>query len=125
MKPTTEKTPESLMRSQIDAGNEQIGRFTGFSAGISTISDYPVGKLTNYYKRKLRYHKSWDKLMIAVDKIEAIGYKVYIIKGPGVMHYCSIKKDRKNHIDTFSTKCKILAVWKAVVEFITLNKQPA
>jgi len=69
--------------------------------------------------KMLRYHTSWDWLMPCVEKIESLTYDVRIngYGSEGDDKYCDIC-DGNDEISEFTSKSKIEAVYKSVVEFI-------
>ena len=61
----------------------------------------------------LKYHEDWNWLMIVVEKIESLGYRIEIVK-----HICRIYLSNKETIIISENTPKIEAVYNAVVEFI-------
>jgi hypothetical protein len=76
----------------------------------------------NTIDRELKYHSSWDWLMPVVEKIESdasqeAGHAEVTI----TENHCRINRMSytKDLVNTFNKDSKILAVWQAVVQFVT------
>ena len=67
---------------------------------------------TGYSKEELEFNNSWDWLMPVVDKIENLGFQVWIIK-----HKCIINKFPKEII-TIEKNNKIDAVYQSIIKLI-------
>ena len=64
----------------------------------------------------LKYHEDWNWLMVVVEKIESLGYKIDISKWEN-SQYCGIYLNGKKIADN-ETNTKIEAVYNACIEFI-------
>ena len=71
------------------------------------------GLYNGYFIDELKYHEDWNWLMIVVEKIESLGYRIEIVK-----HICRIYLSNKETIIISENTPKIEAVYNAVVEFI-------
>ena len=87
----------------INEGNELIEGFL-----------FPNEILGWYRVESCIYHDSYN-IMQAVEKIESLGYPVYIV-GNSCTIYEKVGKDHGWMIDKYG-KTKIEAVWLAVVEY--------
>jgi hypothetical protein len=135
---------------EINEGNKLIAEFLEFRKGVKTTYRNGIGQSDWYYfpsrleylsdiniaqedmwnnitiidcgsPHMMKFHYSWDWLMIVVEKIESLKFNVHL----DPKHRCVIFNGNKNLlIDCGSiTKPKIEAVWKAVVEFIKWYNQ--
>lgn len=64
----------------------------------------------------LKYHSDWNWLMEVVEKIESLGYDVFI--NTCVCRITDVGQDVLEDIETFNYENKIQAVYNACVEFI-------
>ncbi len=98
---------------QIIEGNKLIADFIGKTTGRGIpISTY------NYY------HKSWDRLMLVVEKIEGLGFRFkQCRKRVEIEHDTQPFLEENYTVLTVKNESKILSAWSAVVEFIRWNKQ--
>ena len=71
------------------------------------------GLYNGYFIDELKYHEDWNWLMVVVEKIESLGYRIEIVK-----HICRIYLSNKETIIISENTPKIEAVYNAVVEFI-------
>ena len=68
---------------------------------------------------ELEFHSDWNWLMLVVEKIESLGYRIEIVK-----HICRIYLSNKETIIISENIPKVEAVYNACVEFIKwYNKQ--
>ena len=74
------------------------------------------GLYNGYFVDELKYHEDWNWLMVVVEKIESLGYKVDISKWEN-SQYCGIYLNGKK-IAGNETNTKIEAVYNACIEFI-------
>ena len=107
-----------MTQQEIIAGNKLIAEFMGIKLHGGGTSVFDWVEPSPLDADKLAYHSSWDWLMPVVEKIEATkcrttnDYEDIIING------CScLISVHDFHLSTVEVT-KILAVWKAVVEFI-------
>ena len=62
---------------------------------------------------ELEFHSDWNWLMLVVEKIESLGYRIEIVK-----HICRIYLSNKETIIISENIPKVEAVYNACVEFI-------
>ena len=112
-----------MNKEEILAGNALFAEFMG---GIldSPPSKYYYFPKKGRYETELRYHSSWEWLMLVVEKIESLGFDVKI---KGIT--CSINRlCEEETIIQFvlgDRARKIELVWSVVLEFIKwYNEQP-
>ncbi len=75
-----------------------------------------------YGSLKLKFHNDWNWLMKVVEKIESLGYDVFI--NTCVCRITDVGQDILEDIETFNYENKKQAVYNACVEFIKwYNKQ--
>ena len=101
--------------------NKLIAEFMGYPKHKIDF----VGKRLNFENSKHNtYHKDWNWLMLVVEKIESLGYKIDISKWEK-SQYCGIYLNGKK-ISGNEQILKIEAVYNACIEFvkwyITQNK---
>ena len=105
----------------INEGNEFIAKLIGWELSMSgkkfnnRLPPYGYVKAHPAY---LKFHCSWDWLILAVEKIELQKHPVYISSNNCTI-YQSAGKDRGWMIDEYGEN-KIQAVWLAVVEYCKL-----
>jgi len=68
------------MEEQIRKGNHDIAVFMNDFYDTGLEPSYYIRKNQVYTIEEAQYHSSWDWLMTAVEKIEDLGYKVYLDK---------------------------------------------
>jgi predicted acetyltransferase len=91
------KTPEN---------NKLIAEFMDFP-DLGTEGDFSY----------LKYHKSWDRLMPVVDKIENFGYEFIIVENRCyIKHNTDHSVEELFHIETIGSKLD--TTYKAVLKFI-------
>jgi hypothetical protein len=81
-----------------------------------TIEHHWESILSVEYGKAGRYHKSWNNLMLTVDKIEELGYFVMINKWTSV--YTGTDNERIS-ITSVEGGTKLENTYKAILEFIT------
>ena len=72
--------------------------------------------ITEFNDSQLKFHKDWNWLMEAVEKIESKGFDIFI--NTCVCRIVDVGEDRFEDIECFVNNNKKQAVYKAVVEFI-------
>ena len=85
-------------------------------AEFLSVKIHPIeerGLYNGYFIDELKYHEDWNWLMVVVEKIESLGYRIEIVK-----HICRIYLSNKETIIISENTPKIEAVYNAVVEFI-------
>lgn len=100
----------------METNNKIIAEFMGATLTKDLQIMYPVYEGDSSYVKDLKYHLDWNWLMEVVEKIESLGYKVYILKWEN-SQYCSIYLNGKK-IAGNETNTKIEAVYNACLEFI-------
>jgi hypothetical protein len=68
------------MEEYIRKGNHHIAVFMEDFYDTGLEPSYYIRKNKEYTIEKAQYHSSWDWLMTAVDKIEELGFRVYLDK---------------------------------------------
>ena len=106
-----------MTQEQIIEGNKLIGEFMKIKinhAGKGDLYKCPATGLSTSDK-ELEYHSSWDWLMSVVEKIESMGYDVFI---NGL--YCRITDCGMSdfELESGEVNTKIEAIWFTVIEFI-------
>jgi hypothetical protein len=96
-------------QEEINLGNKLISEFVGYKRWL--IYDYSV----------IKYHNDWNKLMLAVDKIELLDDNKYVVQIAA--DRCTIFEydDNSKAIVKFNVMFageKIWAVYRCIVEFI-------
>ena len=106
--------------------NRLIAEFMGYA--LNENDEYPIEYITvqghwdTCSIQDLNYHKSWDWLMKVVEKIESLGYDVFI--NTCVCRITDVGQGTFEDIETFNYENKIKAVYDACVVFINFyNKQ--
>jgi hypothetical protein len=105
------------MEKEIIEGNSLIRVFENPLMGIKDgwVIEASTGERL-YPVASLNYHKDWNSLMPVVEKIEGLGYSVFI------QNDCCWIKAAKPRIKlppiTHLKDSKIESTWQAVVEFI-------
>lgn len=107
-----------MTQEEILEGNKLIAEFMGYdyfkNHYIHRDSNTPIGNM--FTEDKIQYHSSFDWLMPVVEKIEALGYSVFIQND-----CCWLRVARagmKIPIITHLSDNKITSTYKAVIEFI-------
>lgn len=112
-------------------GNKLIADFLGgieFNINKGVWQKVTIGSVRTIGKN-LRYHTSWDWLMLCVDKIEILHESNNVLIGTNLT-YIQVHNKALNEQETFKgvDNSKLEATYKAVLEFIqwynTQNKQP-
>jgi len=91
-------------KSRIDNDTRYI-RFPEPHAGTETYA---------FYKQNLKYHKSWDWLMPVVERIEGLGYDVFI----GTNSCYLSKPNQQVVVHTNKFENKLQTVYEAIVSFV-------
>jgi hypothetical protein len=86
-----------------------INELDGF--WTNTIKSHKFDSVMN-----LQFHSNWNWLMEVVEKIESLGYDVFI--NTCVCRITDVGQDILEDIETFNNENKIQAVYNACVEFI-------
>lgn len=112
--------------------NKLIAEFMGWNKYTNPIHD--IKDTHNYYRmeyeggnadirdiKDMQYHTSWDWLMSVVEKIERMGciVEIWLSLGKGCKIVKGSFKKPINTIANTENNSTILAVYEAVVEFIT------
>ena len=102
----------------ITENNKLIAEFLGYIDNGCSEDGFLIHPITNYDVEisSLKYHEDWNWLMVVVEKIESLGYKVDISKWEN-SQYCGIYLNGKK-IAGNETNTKIEAVYNACIEFI-------
>ena len=129
-----------MTRKEVIEGNKLIAEFMGYSVGfphktdkygyIQTVEGYIIPSIVNpsphpsdidthqFSLTDLRFHSSWDWLMLVVEKINTMNSKYEINIYSQVVtlfSYSPIETKAKFNNSEFT---KIVAVWLTVIEFI-------
>lgn len=132
-----------MTKSEILEGNKLIAQFMGMKRGWWISQQKPLTEYKKqwcdidgktfleakvYYDKDLLFNSSWDWLMLAIDKIEGLGFKMFsgtsdilsdkyyinIVSGVGILE--STLKNPSKFMGTSNSK--IEAWLKAVIDFI-------
>lgn len=120
-----------MTNEEIIEGNKLIAKFMGGkfrkSKDKNTLNKYfdLKDKGYFYYENEICYHASWDWIMPVVEKIESFGFYTNILSADNdnkkhAMHITLVNEEEQYSLWYES---KILAVYKAVVEFIKWYNQ--
>lgn len=107
---------------EIEAGNKLVAEFMTLQMHDTlSLAKTPIKayewNCNLYSLTELKFHYSWDWLMLVVEKIESLGYKTVIMKST-----CSIYNSQYN-VNPFEAESKIQAVYAHVVDFIHHKQQ--
>jgi hypothetical protein len=114
----------NMDNKQIEKGNKLILLFMGGIIGSST--EYPTGEIIvhsihlgdkqiNDFINETKYHKSWDWIMPAVEKIKDIDNEADIEMAKMLEFF---KDDEECNIFHTSIFCHLKEVWNRTVVFI-------
>jgi hypothetical protein len=84
------------MKSEIENINHQIAEFMDDYYDTGLEPAYYIRKNKVYELKDAQYHSSWDWLMTVVDRIEELGFRVYITQ-----YSCQIYQIDKSFPDNF------------------------
>jgi len=113
-----------MMPKEIEEGNKLIAEFMGgvfYEKG--NVWKFPIKMevLANTDKCNpifIKYHSSWDWLMLVVEKIETFSNGYSNLIGVNMfLNSCTIR-DNKNEISRAHSDTKINATYRAVLKFI-------
>jgi len=118
-------------KEEIIEGNKLIAEFMGYEKTIYSdvfngdLYALDVSKGEIYAISQMQYHTSWDWIMPVVEKIESFGFYTNILSADNdnkkhAMHITLVNEEEQYSLWYES---KILAVYKAVVEFIKWYNQ--
>lgn len=107
--------------------NKKIAEFLGFKeAGYETMWLWEDKKRNTIYEGKsIPFHKDWNYLMMAVNKIEKLDYRVTInFNNCYIEKYDAFGGEEETICEYGMENSKMKAVYKCVCEFICYyNKQ--
>ncbi len=122
-----------MTKEEIKAGNRLLAEFVGHYFPGSSILDYIGRPLSNYHYAKIRYHRDWNLLMRAVQKIESMhddfhGYfGVYISSNRCCIQGTKLRTDPEHfhpaYFNDITLETKIESTWYAVTMFIQWHNQ--
>jgi len=120
---------KQLMTMNTEEGNKLIAEFMGLK-NLHADNWFTDGADIGFYiDDGICYHTSWDWLMPVVEKIENLGYRVWMERGGGIIYYSKIKKGGivVADCDTFSNQSGLQAAWLCIIQFITwyTTQQPS
>lgn len=106
-----------MENKEIIDGNKLIAEFMGLKDVMSFREQIGNGFCSPV---DMKYHTSWDWLMIVVEKIESLGYYTNILSADNNNKSHTMHITRINEQEQYSLwhDSKIHAVYYAVVEFI-------
>lgn len=116
----------------IEQGNKIIALFMELNKGIDSPNVYAInGPIVT--PLSLKYHSSWNWLIPVVEKIESIHtdfdgrFGVHIVSNSCSIISTKLNTTRTNphhsYFNEVTDNAKILATWKAVLQFITWYNQ--
>jgi len=101
--------------------SEQVKLRNDIIEGNQLISEI-LGRRNDENMYTMKYHSSWDFLMLAVDLIEtSCDARVAIYPNNCFIEYELTMEKNKSILVHKDNKTKILMVWKAVVEFLKVK----
>ena len=119
-------------RDKIKEGNELIAKFLGwfqkdgFEDSWYENKDFACyvvyGIHNNYPHRYLPFHRSWNDIMLVVDKIKKMKYPISMYNShvQNTVHIFDLKGDHYIIRESDTIAEPIVVLWKAITQFIEI-----